>query len=87
MAVNCCVEPDVMLGLFGVTARDTSVAGVTVSVVDPDTVPDEAVIIVDPVAIEVADPLEPAALLIVAMVVDEELQTTAFVKSCVVLSE
>jgi hypothetical protein len=76
-----------MLGLFGVTARDTSVAGVTDSVVDPDTLPNAAVIVVAPAAAEVATPLEPAALLITAMLVDDELQATAFVKSCVVLSE
>jgi hypothetical protein len=76
-----------MLGLFGVTARDTSVAGVTVSVVDPETLPDAALIVVEPAAAEVATPLEPAALLIVAIPVAEELQVTVFVKSCVVLSE
>ena len=68
-------------------AIDTSTAGVTVRIVDPDTLPDVAVIVVDPVAIAVVDPFEPAALLIVAMVVFDELQVTAVVKSCVELSE
>ena len=45
---------------------DTSVAEVTVSVVDPDLPPDVAVIVVEPAATDVARPLEPAALLMVA---------------------
>ncbi len=32
VAVNCCVSPLVMLGLTGVTAIETSAAGLTVSV-------------------------------------------------------
>ena len=76
-----------MLGLVGVTPMDTSVAGVTVSVVVPWILPDVAVIVVGPVATEVASPLDPAALLIVATPVSDELQVTAAVKSWVVLSE
>jgi len=76
-----------MLELVGVTDRDTSVAGVTVSTVDPETLPNAAMIVVEPAASEVATPLEPAVLLIVAMLVEDELHVTAFVKSCVLLSE
>jgi hypothetical protein len=76
-----------MLGLIGVTAIDTSVAEVTVSVVDPDILPDVAVIVVEPAATDVAKPLEPAVLLIAATAAADELQLTAAVKSCVVLSE
>jgi hypothetical protein len=84
--MKCCTVPSAILELFGVTAMDTSVAGVTVSVVDPDTFPSAAEIVVEPAAIEVATPLEPAALLIAADdVVDA--QVTAVVRSCVVLSE
>jgi hypothetical protein len=72
---------------FRLIEIDKSVACVTVKVVDPDMLPDFAVIIVDPVATGVADPLEPAALLIVATPVLDELQVTAVVRSCVVLSE
>lgn len=71
----------------GVTARETSVAGVTVRVVEPETLPDVAVIVVEPAATEVAIPLEPVALLIEAAPVLEELQLTDAVISCVVLSE
>jgi hypothetical protein len=74
-----------MLGLVGVTVMDTSVAEVTVSAVDPDILPDTAVIVVEPAATEVASPLEPAALLIVANPVLDELQVTAAVMFCVVL--
>jgi hypothetical protein len=87
VAVNFWVVPVAVLGLVGVIAMDTSVAGFTVKAVDPDMLPDVAVIIVDPVAMAAADPLEPAALLIVATARVDELQVTAVVKSCVVLSE
>jgi hypothetical protein len=87
VAVNCCVAPLVMDALAGVTVIEVSVAAVIVSVVDPDTLPDNALIVVEPVVTEVASPLEPAALLIVATPVDDELQVTDAVMSCVVLSE
>ena len=77
----------VMLGLVGVIAMETSVAVVMVSVVDPEMLPDVALIVVEPAATDVASPLDPAALLIVATLVLEELQVTAPVKSCVVSSE
>jgi hypothetical protein len=55
-----------MLGLVGVTARETSVAGVTVRVVEADMLPEVALIAVAPTAIEDARPFEPVALLTVA---------------------
>ena len=66
---------------------DTSVAEVTVSVVNPDMLPDVAVIVVEPAATDVARPFEPAALLIVATPPVDEPQVTAVVRFCVVLSE
>jgi hypothetical protein len=87
VAVNWRPDPLAMLGFAGVTERETSVAGVTVRVVVPDTVPDDAVIVAVPVAAAVAEPLEPAALLIAATVVLDELQVTEAVTSCVELSE
>ena len=85
--MNFWVVPLAMLGLVGVIAMDTSNAGVTVRAVDPDMLPDVAVIVVDPVATPEVNPFEPAALLIVATPVMDELQVTAVVKFCVVLSE
>ena len=76
-----------MLGLVGVTAMDTSVAGVTVSVVVPDMLPKVAVIVVEPEATDVANPLEPAALLMAETAVLDEFQVTAVVKFCVDPSE
>jgi hypothetical protein len=76
-----------MLGLAGVTVMDTSVAAVTVSVVDPDILPDVAVIVVEPAATEVASPLEPAALLMVATPAVDDFQVTPVVRFCDVLSE
>jgi hypothetical protein len=49
--------------------------------------PDVALIVVEPVATAKANPLEPAALLIVTTPVLDELQVTAVVRFCVVLSE
>ena len=85
--MNCCVVPFAIEGLIGVTAIDVSVAAVTVRVVDPDILPDIALIVVEPVATRVASPLEPAALLMVATPVLDELQVTVVVRFCVVLSE
>jgi hypothetical protein len=76
-----------MLGLAGVTDMDTRVAGVTIRVVDPEILPDVAVIVVEPAASALANPLEPAALLMVPTAVVAEPQVTAVVKFCVVLSE
>jgi len=75
-----------MTGLDGVTLMDTRVAVFTVMLVDPDTLPDAAVIVVVPAAVAAASPLEPAVLLMVAAPV-EELQVAVLVTSCVVLSE
>jgi hypothetical protein len=75
-----------MLGLVGVTVRETRVAGVTVSVVDADTPLKVALIVVEPALTDVASPFEPAALLMVATPVDEELQVTEAVRSWVELS-
>jgi len=85
--VSCLPVPLAMLGLVGVIAIDTNVACVTVSVVEPEMLPEVAVIVVDPVAPDVASPCEPAVLLIVAAPVLEELQMTEAVRSCVVVSE
>ena len=87
MAVNCLVVPSAMLGLVGVIAMETSVAGVTVNRVEPGMPPDVAVIVVEPAAAEVARPIEPAVLLMPATDVAEEFQVTIVVISCVELSE
>lgn len=85
--MNCWVAPTEMFWLYGVIARDTSVAWVTVSVVDPEMLPEVALIVVEPVVTDVARPWEPAALLIVATAVLEEVQVTAAVRFWVVVSE
>ena len=87
MAINCFVNPFTMLGLVGVTAIEDSVAFVTFSVVVPETIPRAALIVVEPTATDVASPLEPAVLLIVATGTDEELHVTNDVIFCVVASE
>jgi hypothetical protein len=72
-----------MLGLVGETDIDTSITGVTVSVVDPDMLPDAAVTEAEPADTEEASPDE----LIFAAAVLEEFQLTCVVMSCVVSSE
>ena len=76
-----------MLGFVGVTSMDTNIADVTVSELLPDTLPNAAVTVVEPVARDKASPLEPNALLMMATVVSEELQATSAVRSRVALSE
>ena len=87
MAMYSWVVPLTILRFVRLIAMDMSNAGVTVRVVDPDMPPDVAVIVDEPVATEEADPLEPAALLIVATSVLDELQVTDVVRSWFVLSE
>lgn len=53
VASNCCVVPSWIDALAGVTDRPSSAAGVTVSVVCPDTPPAEAVIVVMPTSLAV----------------------------------
>jgi hypothetical protein len=74
-----------MLGLAGVIAMDTSVAEVAVNVVDPDVLPNVAVIVVEPADADVASPLETAALLMAATPAVNEFQVTDVVRSCVEL--
>jgi hypothetical protein len=83
VAVNCSVLPFAIEGFAGVTAIDTSVAAVTVKVVDPVIPPETALIWLVPVATPVANPPEA----IVATVVVTELHVAVPVKFCVELSE
>ena len=76
-----------MLGFVGVTEMDTSVAAVTVRVVDPDIPPLVAFKVVLPVATLVARPSLPVALETAATEEFVEDQVAAAVKSWVVLSE
>lgn len=68
------------------TAIETKAAAVTVSDVEAEIVPDVAVMLATPIAAALASPWEPLALLIVAIPVAEELQTTLPVTFCVVPS-
>ncbi len=68
--------------MAGVTAIDTSVAAVTVNSVLPEISPNVAVIVVEPSVVEVASPLEPTALLMVAIPVFEDVQVTDDVRFC-----
>lgn len=76
-----------MLGFAGVTAMETSVAAVTVSVVDPDTGPEVAKIVVEPTPADVARPFDAAALLMLATLAAEVLQVAEVVRSWVLPSE
>ncbi len=87
MAANCLVAPRTIEGLVGITVIKTRVAGVTVKVVEPEILPDLAVIVVVPIAFEVAFPFDLDTLLIVATDLAEELQITNVVMSFVLLSE
>jgi len=69
-----------------VTAIDTRVAAVTVTLAEPATPPKVAVIVADPVPIAVVSPKEPALSPTKATVELEELQLTEVVRFCVELS-
>jgi hypothetical protein len=81
VAVNCCVAPLVIEGFAGVTAIDTSVAGFTVSSVEPLMLPLVAEIVEVPAPTAVAKPVT----LIVATVPVPDAHT-ALVSTCVELS-
>ena len=88
MATNCWVVPSGIFEADGVMAIETNVVGVTVSVTGVDVIPPHvAVTLVLPAATDVANPLEPVALLIVATDVVAVTQVTCVVRSCVVPSE
>jgi hypothetical protein len=76
MALNCCVRPNGMLGVAGVTAIAVIVAEVTVRVVDPKIVPELAEIVVFPAATAFASPWVGTLALMVAAAVLEELHVT-----------
>jgi hypothetical protein len=83
VAVNCCVRPFAIIVLAGVTAIDTSVAAVTVSVAVLLVTPlDAAVMFEAPRATPVAKP----ELVIVAIPVADEFHVALAVKSAVLES-
>jgi hypothetical protein len=74
VATSCCAVPYAIEGFTGVTAIDVTVADVTVKIADFVLPPNAADIVVVPAETGVASPFEPAALLIVATPVLDELQ-------------
>ena len=86
VTVNCCAVPAAILGFAGITVSETSMAGVTLSDVEPDTPARAAPIVAEPWPRPVAKPFEPAALLTDATPGLLELHTTAVVRFCVELS-
>ncbi len=62
---------------------DTSVAELTVRIMEPEMLPDVAVIVAVPAATGVTSPKEPVVLLIAATDVADELQVTDVVIFCV----
>jgi hypothetical protein len=48
VAVNCCVVPNAILGFAGATAIEAREAAVTVKLVEPDTAPSVAVMVLVP---------------------------------------
>ena len=82
VAVNCSVYPLFSERIEGVTAMETSAARVTVNVAEPLIAAEVAVIVAVPTPLPVANPSAP----IVATEVEDELQLTALVRSCVLPS-
>ena len=75
-----------MLVFAGMTAIDTSVAGVTVRPADPEMLPSDAPTVADPWPSALARPFEPEALLIDAIARLDDPQATELVRSLVELS-
>jgi len=69
-----------MVGLDGVIAMETNDAAVTLSEVEPDILPDVAVIVVDPALPAVASPFVAAALLTAATAEADEFHVTVAVR-------
>jgi hypothetical protein len=86
VAVNCCVVPNAIDGVAGVTANDISVAAVTVSVVDPLTPPTLAVMFALPTPAPLATPGAGPPVLIVLTPGVSELHSTVLVMFCVLPS-
>ena len=82
VAVNCCVVPSATVAVGGLIAIVTSAAAVTVSSVDPLTVPEVAVMLAVPIAELCATP----ALLIVAVAGVSDDHVAVLVRFCVVPS-
>ena len=82
IAANCWVVPAAIDGSGGVMAIETSVAGVTVSSVEPATDPDVALMLAVPVPI----PLESPVPLIVATETVSDDHVAVVVRSCVLPS-
>ena len=68
VAVNCWVAPLVIEGFAGVTAMDCNVAAVTVRVVEPETPPRVALMLLVPAPAPVARP--PVVMVALAVVAD-----------------
>ena len=79
VAVNCRVLPAKVEGFAGVTEIDTSETVVTIKVVDPETLPNAALIVVLPAATAVARPTG----VIVATPAADELHVTKGVRLAV----
>jgi hypothetical protein len=86
VAVNCCAIPRGMLAFAGDTAIEVTTAEVTVRVVDPETAPRVAEIVVLPAASAFASPWVGMLVLIVTAAVLEEFQVTLPVRFCVLAS-
>src|ERR1700733_6933563 len=85
VAVNCCVRPALTEGVGGVTAIETSVAFVTVTVAVPTTLLPRgvALIVVGPRA---TVETRPAASTVAAAVLEDDHATTGVTRACLVPS-
>jgi hypothetical protein len=86
VAKNCSVLLAEIVGFVGVTASDTSVGAVTVSVAVPETPLTLAVMVEEPTLTPVASPMLLLVLLMVATLVVPEVQFAVAVTSLLVPS-
>jgi hypothetical protein len=84
VSASWLVEPLMTMGAAGVTAMETSVAGVTVNIAVPEMLPEVAVMVVEPTVKAVAVPMVDPVVLMVATVVLDDAQVTVLVMTFVV---
>lgn len=85
VAFNRWLVVTMLVGFAGAMVMDASADGE--KVVEPEILPDVAVMVAAPAATAVAIPFDPWALLMLAIALFDELQATEVVRSWAVLSE
>lgn len=85
--MNCRILPTDVEGVAGATSMLERTAAVTVRPVEPEIEPEDAEMVVDPVAAVVARPFVPPAVLMLATFCTADVHVAEAVRSAVLPSE